>query len=127
MSPPPIFDTAGVDRERALGLLADAVSGADDGELYLERSESEALLFDDGRLKSAAYDSTEGFGLRVVAGETTGYAHASEVSQAAIGRAAASAAAASTAVAVSPWNQRFDTLIRDLVDRGDPASPMSPR
>ena len=44
----------------------------DDGELFVERSESEAFLFDDGRLKSAAFDATEGFGLRVVAGETAG-------------------------------------------------------
>ena len=51
-------------------------------------------MFDDGRLKSASYDSTEGFGLRVVAGETAGYAHASEISEAAIGRAAESAALA---------------------------------
>jgi len=92
--PPPILETAGVEPERALKHLAAAVQGADDGELYLERSESESLLFDDGRLKSAAYDSGEGFGLRVVAGETSGYAHASEVSEAAIARAAASASAA---------------------------------
>ena len=94
VSPPPILETAGVDPERALKHLAAAVDGADDGELFLERSESESLVFDDGRLKSAAYDTGEGFGLRVVAGETSGYAHASEVSEAAIARAAGSAAAA---------------------------------
>jgi TldD protein len=93
-SAPPILETAGVDRDRAFASLTKAVAGADDGEIYLERSESESLLFDDGRLKSAAYDTGEGFGLRVVAGETTGYAHASEVSEAAIARAATSAAAA---------------------------------
>src|SRR5262249_32869110 len=60
-------------------------------ELFLERSHSESFMFDDGRLKSAAYDSTEGFGLRVVAGETAGYAHASEISEPAIARAAKSA------------------------------------
>eukprot|EP01030_Chromulinospumella_sphaerica_P018866 gene18866-18740_t len=54
-------------------------------------SESEAFVFDDGRLKTASYDSGEGFGLRVVAGETAGYAHASEISEAAFGRAADSA------------------------------------
>ena len=70
VSPPPILETAGVEPERALGVLQDALSGADDGELFLERSESESLLFDDGRLKSAAYDATEGVGLRVVSGET---------------------------------------------------------
>ena len=94
VSPPPLLDNAGVDRDRALSLLGEAVGGADDGELYMEKSESESLLFDDGRLKSASYDTGEGFGLRVVAGETTGYAHASEISDGAISRAAASAAAA---------------------------------
>ena len=85
---PSLLDAAGVDPNRAQAILEDALSGADDGELFVERSESESFLFDDGRLKSAAYDATEGFGLRVVAGETAGYAHASEVSEAAIGRAA---------------------------------------
>jgi TldD protein len=51
-------------------------------------------VFDDGRLKSASYDSAEGFGLRVVAGETAGYAHSTEISEAAIARAAKSAALA---------------------------------
>ena len=84
----------GVDAQRAHAVLDEALAGADDGELFIERSESEAFVFDDGRLKSAAYDSAEGFGLRVVAGETAGYAHASEISEAAIKRAAASAALA---------------------------------
>jgi TldD protein len=91
---PSILDSAGVDPERARARLADALQGADDGELFVERAESESFVFDDGRLKSAAYDATEGFGLRVVAGETAGYAHASEISEAAIGRAADSAALA---------------------------------
>src|ERR1700757_3754327 len=93
-SVPSILDAVGVDPQRAHGLLGEALAGADDGELFLERSESEAFLFDDGRLKSASYDSAEGFGLRVVAGETAGYAHASEISEAAIARAAKSAALA---------------------------------
>jgi TldD protein len=88
---PSILDASGVDPERARAILAEALHGADDGELYVERSESESFLFDDGRLKSAAYDATEGFGLRVVAGETAGYAHASEISESAIRRAGDSA------------------------------------
>src|SRR5204862_2000706 len=79
------------DPGRAHALLGGALAGADDGELFIERSESESFVFDDGRLKSAAYDATEGFGLRVVAGETAGYAHSSEICEAAIGRAADSA------------------------------------
>ena len=93
-SAPSILDAAGVDPQRAGTILRDALAGADDGELFVERSESESFLFDDGRLKSAAYDATEGFGLRVVAGETAGYAHASEISEAAIRRAADSASLA---------------------------------
>lgn len=95
LSPAPsILESAGVAPERAREILGEALAGADDGELFVERSESEAFLFDDGRLKSAAYDSSEGFGLRVVAGETAGYSHSSEVSEAAIGRAANSSALA---------------------------------
>ena len=88
---PSILHSVGVDTGRAREILSDALAGADDGELFVERSESESFMFDDGRLKSAAYDATEGFGLRVVAGETAGYAHSSEISEAAIRRAADSA------------------------------------
>lgn len=61
----------------------------DDGELYLQYSASEAFGFDDGRLKTADYHSSSGFGLRGVSGETTAFAHANEISEAAIERAAA--------------------------------------
>jgi TldD protein len=91
---PSILDAAGVSPERAREILGEALAGADDGELFAERSESESFLFDDGRLKSASYDSSEGFGLRVVAGETAGYSHSSEISEASIKRAAQSASLA---------------------------------
>lgn len=83
----------GVDREKARAVLAEALAGGDDGELFLEKRKSESLLFDNGRLKSASYGTAQGFGLRVVAGEAVGYAHASEISEAALRRAAAAAAA----------------------------------
>ncbi len=91
---PSILEASDVDTASATRLLGEAIAGADDGEIFLERSESEAFVFDDGRLKSASYDAAEGFGLRVVAGETAGYAHASEISAEAIGRAAKAAALA---------------------------------
>src|SRR5919206_5092520 len=65
------------------------LSAHDDGELYLQYSASEAFGFDDGRLKTADYHTSSGFGLRGVSGETTAFAHANEISQAAIERAAA--------------------------------------
>src|SRR5690242_9071582 len=82
------FERAGLDRSRIERTVADSLKGADDGELYLEYAQSEALSYDDGRLKSASFDTTQGFGLRAVSGETHGYAHASELSEAAIKRAA---------------------------------------
>ena len=57
------FETM-IDEGRALAILQAAVNGADDGELFLERRRSEALSFDDGRLRNASYDASEGFGLR---------------------------------------------------------------
>ncbi len=80
------FDTL-IDREAALASLRAATRGADDGELFLERRRAEALSFDDGRLRTASYDASEGFGLRAVRGEVTGYAHSSEVNEAALARA----------------------------------------
>lgn len=73
--------------ENAQSILNNALDGADDGEIYLENSRSEGFMWDDGRLKSASYDSEEGFGLRVVKGEATGYAHSNEISKAAFERA----------------------------------------
>ena len=89
-----LIETHGLAPETARRVLADAVGEADDGEIFFERSRSESFLFDDGRLKSAAFDTSDGFGLRVVAGESAGYAHSSEVSEAALKRAAGSAALA---------------------------------
>ncbi len=77
-----------LDESRALAILQAATDGADDGELFLERKHSEALVFDDGRLKTASFDASEGFGLRAVRDETAGYAHSTEISEAALTRAA---------------------------------------
>jgi TldD protein len=85
-----LFDCS---EERLKSIVADTISGADDGELYLERSQSEALMFDNGRLKTANYSTDQGFGLRAVAGEATGYAHSSDFSEAGLLRAADAVAA----------------------------------
>jgi TldD protein len=73
--------------DRIRAIVADTINGADDGELYLEHSENESLMFDNGRLKTANFNTDQGFGLRAVAGEATGYAHSSELSEAALLRA----------------------------------------
>src|SRR5260221_12468223 len=78
-----------LDPDAAKRLAATHLSPHDDGELYLQYSASEAFGFDDGRLKTADYHTSSGFGLRGVSGETTAFAHANEISEAAIERAAA--------------------------------------
>ena len=80
-----------LDQDRALTILQGAVAGADDGELFLERSLSESLVFDDGRLRNAGYSAAEGFGLRAVRGAVTGFAHSTEISEASLRRAAETA------------------------------------
>ena len=80
-----------LDHSRALSILQGATLGADDGELFFERRRSEALVFDDGRVKTASYDASEGFGLRAVRGEVAGYAHSTQITEAALLRAAETA------------------------------------
>ena len=81
------FNRAGLGRAQVEAVVDDALGGADDGELFLEYRQSENVTIDDGKIKSAAFDTAQGFGLRAVAGESTGYAHASELSEAALKRA----------------------------------------
>ena len=70
------FEKTGLDLGRTQKIVSDALAAGDDGELFLEMRHSEMLMFDDGRLKTASYDQSSGFGLRAVAGDAHGYAHA---------------------------------------------------
>jgi TldD protein len=83
-----LIDRTGLDRGKVRQIMGRGLEGADDGELFLEYRQAEALTFDNGRLKQASYDTVQGFGLRAVKDEAVGYAHASDVSEAAIARAA---------------------------------------
>ena len=82
------FERTQLEHARVNGILEDTLVGADDGELFFEYRQSESVSIDDGKIKSAAFDTAQGFGLRAVAGEATGYAHSSELSEAALRRAA---------------------------------------
>jgi TldD protein len=83
-----LLDRAGLDRDVARRHLGRGLDGADDGELFLEYRQSEMLVFDNGRLKQATYDTSQGFGLRAVKDEAIGYAHSSDLSESALARAA---------------------------------------
>ena len=82
------FASGALDRTAAVRVVEDALHGADDGELYLEYRASESYVFDDGRLKQASGDTSQGFGLRSVKGETAAYAHSAELTDGALKRAA---------------------------------------
>ena len=84
----PLIQQFDISESRLKQIVADTIAGTDDGELFLEYSEAEALMFDNGRLKTANFNTDQGFGLRAVAGEAIGYAHSSELSEAALLRAA---------------------------------------
>ena len=83
-----LLDRAGLDRSKVSRTIRHGLEGADDGELFLEYRQSEALVFDNGRLKQATYDTAQGFGLRAVKDEAVGYAHASDLPEQALARAA---------------------------------------
>ena len=68
-----------LDFKKTLNFLETAINKADDGELFLERSQNESFLFDDRKLKQSSFSSREGFGIRAVKGERTAYSHSSEI------------------------------------------------
>jgi TldD protein len=90
-------ETGGLDPAVAARHIATATDGADDGELFLEYRESESISLEDGRIRSASFDTRRGFGLRAVLGEASYYAHAGELSDAALARAAETIRAAKAA------------------------------
>ena len=75
-----LLDRANLDRDAVRREITRGLAGADDGELFLEYGQTEALGFDNGRLKQATYDTSQGFGLRAVKDDVVGYAHSSDVS-----------------------------------------------
>ena len=85
-----------ISEDAVRAIVEDTIHGADDGELFVEYREGEALVFDNGRLKTGSFNTDKGFGLRAVAGEAVGYAHASELSEAALKRAGDAVSAVKT-------------------------------
>lgn len=83
-----VFSRSDLDVARTQALVSDALHGLDDGECFFEQRVSETIGLDDGQLKQASYNAAQGFGLRGVLGEAVSYSHSTELSEAAIKRAA---------------------------------------
>ncbi len=111
-----------VSQTRLTAIVSEALHGADDGELFAEYAEAETLVYDDGKLKTASFDTRQGFGLRAVSGETSGFAHSGELSESALKRAAGSVRTVLTgrsgtlAGPPSPTNRSLYTSLNPLAE-----------
>ena len=77
--------------------LATAMAtGGEFAEVFVEDRRSTSAVLDDGRIEEMSSGRDRGAGIRVVAGETTGFAHTADLSPAGL-RAAAEAASAAAA------------------------------
>ena len=83
-----------IDQDVLERVLATAVrTGAEFAEVYAEDKRSTSVALDDGRVEQVTSGRDRGAGIRVVKGDTTGFAHTADLTEAGL-RAAAEAAAA---------------------------------
>ena len=75
-------------------LDAGRATGAEFAEVFVEDKRSTSAGLDDGRVEQVTSGRTRGAGIRVVAGETTGFAYTSDLSERGLMAAAQAAAAA---------------------------------
>ncbi len=75
------FDLYELNHNKTKDIVSNSLHNMDDGELFLEYTVSESISFDEGTLKTCTSDTSQGFGLRGIIGETTGYAHSSILSE----------------------------------------------
>jgi TldD protein len=80
--------------ERVLG--AATRSGGEFAEVYVEDKRSSSASLDDGRVDQVTSGRDRGGGIRVVSGDTTGYAHTADLSERGLLAAAEAAAAIAT-------------------------------
>ncbi|MCB0998845.1 MAG: TldD/PmbA family protein [Acidimicrobiales bacterium] len=77
-------------------LTAATKRGADFAEVFAEDKRSTSAALDDGRIEQVTSGRDRGVGIRVVRGDTTGFAHTADLSEAGLLAAAESAAAAAS-------------------------------
>ncbi len=81
--------TAPSDKEMLSRIIRKALEkGGDFAEVYLENRISRSINMDESRFKSAVYGLSQGAGVRVIAGDKTGYAYTEEINEQSLLRAA---------------------------------------
>ncbi|HEY3722368.1 MAG TPA: TldD/PmbA family protein [Acidimicrobiia bacterium] len=92
--------------------------GGDFAEVFAEDRRSSNATFDDGKVEELRSGRERGAGVRVVRGETTGYAHTADLSEAGLGEAAEAAAAAASSggpgATIVPLTRRTATPPHDV-------------
>lgn len=92
--------TSDLDRELLPRELVDETltaalrTGGELAEIFVEDRRSSSAVLDDGRIEELVSGRSRGAGIRVVSGETTGFAHTADLSRSGLASAAAAAAAA---------------------------------
>ena len=97
-------------------VIAEALkTGAEFAEVFAEDRRNSSAFFDDGKVEELSSGRDRGAGIRVVVGDTTGFAHTADLSDAGLRAAAAAAAAAARG---GGGGVRTVALTRHHADRG---------
>jgi len=86
-----VIDEATIERVLSAGMSR----GADFAEIFVEDKRSSSALLDDGKVEELTSGRDRGAGIRVVVGDSTGFAHTSDLTESGLLAAAEAAAAAS--------------------------------
>jgi TldD protein len=118
------YEKSSMSRDDARRVVETALHGMDDGELFLEYDQTEAISFDDGRIRNASFSTSQGFGLRSVSGDTCGFAHANELSVDAIRRAGETVSAIVKDASSHTLNLTPNAKPKPLYDSANPIDSM---
>jgi len=113
-------DVSVAEMERLLALALDR--GGEFADLYFEHHRTSSLLLEEGIIRTASAGVTCGLGVRVVAGERTGYAYTDDLSAEAMARAAR---AGSAAPEITPQDCAIESMRQpefDTEPSGEPSS-----
>ena len=108
-----------LDHELINRTLSAAMStGGEFAEVFVEDKRSSSAVFDDGRVEELTSGRDRGAGIRVVVGDTTGFAHTADLTEAGLRSAAEAAAAAARG---GGGGAKTVAVSRSDVARGEPA------
>jgi TldD protein len=101
-------------------VIAEAMrTGGDFAEVFIEDRANSSALFDDGRVEELTSGAERGAGIRVISGDTTGFAHTADLTESGLLAAAVAAAAAAKGggggVKTVALTRRIGTKIHQVV------------